>query len=31
MHLHSYQIADLFNRQNITDQYVAFQIERLSS
>jgi len=31
MHLHSYQIADLFNRQNITDRYVAFQIERLSS
>ena len=30
-HLHSYQIADLFNRQNISRWYVAFQYERLTS
>ena len=29
-HLHSYQIADLFNLQNITRRYAAFQYERLT-
>ena len=30
MHLHSYQIADLFNRRNITRWYVAFHYDRLA-
>jgi len=30
MHLHSYQIADSFNRRNITRRYVAFQYEWLT-